>query len=336
MPTNATPEYKAAEARYRSASDPRERLDALKEMHRTIPKHKGTEHVRADIKTRIKEITESLASTKSAGARTGPSTVVRPEGAAQIGLIGPPNGGKSALHVRLTGSHAEVGPYPFATHWPVPGMLDVHDVAIQLVDLPSVSPTHPIPWIGDALRPADGVLVVIDLAKPGCVEEVESMLRILAERHVTLHGAWPADAAYLPHDDPFSIRLPALLVAGKADLVDDPAAELAIVEELLGLDWPTTTVSVDDGTGLDDLGPWLFERLGVVRVYTKTPGQEPDMTRPFTVRSGDTVLDVARLVHKEIAEGFRYARIWGERAFDGQQVGRDHVVVDGDVVEIHT
>ncbi|MDX1691109.1 MAG: TGS domain-containing protein [Acidimicrobiia bacterium] len=335
MPTNATPEYKEAEAAYRAASDPKERLACLREMHRTIPKHKGTEHVRADIKTRIKELTEQLASGRSGGARTGPATVVRPEGAAQIALVGPPNGGKSALHARLTGSHTEVGPYPFATQWPAPGMLEVDDVALQLVDLPSVSPDHPIPWIGDALRPADGALVVVDLTRPGCVEEVAAMLEVLADRHVVLHGTWPADDGFVPSDDPFTTAIPALLAAGKADLLEDPAAELAIVEELLDLDWPTTILSVESGVGLDDLGPWLFRRVGVVRVYTKTPGSDPDMGRPFTVRSGDTVLDVARLVHKDLAEGFRHARIWGPATFDGQQVGRDHPVVDGDVVEIH-
>ena len=336
MPTNVTPEYKAAEAAYRAASDPRERLDCLKEMHRTIPKHKGTEHVRADMKTRMKEIKEHLASGRSGGAaRTGPATVVRPEGAAQVALLGPPNGGKSALHAALTGSRADVGPYPFATQWPTPGMLGVHDVAIQLVDLPSVSPTHPIPWLGDALRPADAALVVVDLSAPGCVADVAAMLDVLSDRHVQLEGTWPTDPDHRRPDDPFTTTLPAMLVAAKSDLVDDPVAELEILEELLDLDWPTMTASVETSAGLGDIAMWLFEHLGIVRVYTKTPGNEPDMTRPFTVRSGDTVLDVARLVHKDLAERFRHARVWGETTFDGQQVGRDHVVGDGDVVEIH-
>src|SRR5690242_12335567 len=116
MPANLSPEYKAAEAAYRKARDPRERLDGLREMLRTIPKHKGTDHLQADIKHRIKELSEELESLGRGGAaRRGPAIVLRPEGAAQIALIGPPNAGKSSLHARLTGSHAQVGPYPYTT-----------------------------------------------------------------------------------------------------------------------------------------------------------------------------------------------------------------------------
>jgi uncharacterized protein len=72
-----------------------------------------------------------------------------------------------------------------------------------------------------------------------------------------------------------------------------------------------------------------------VRVYTKPLGQPPDRNRPFTVRRGHTVLDVARLVHQEVAGRLKFARLWGSGAFDGQQVGPDHLVADGDVVELH-
>src|SRR5512137_1523881 len=118
MPANLTPEYKEAEAAYRAAREPRERLEGLREMLRTIPKHKGTDHLQADIKGRIAELTEELAAARRAGTRTGPPTVIRPEGAGQIALLGPPNSGKSALHHALTRSHSAVGPYPFTTLYP--------------------------------------------------------------------------------------------------------------------------------------------------------------------------------------------------------------------------
>src|SRR5262245_35542386 len=151
MPANLSPEYKQAEHAYRAAREPRERLDLLKEMLRAIPKHKGTEHLQADIKSRIKELSDELTGPKKGGARAGHFTVRR-EGAAQVCLVGPPNAGKSTLHAALTRSHSEVGPFPYTTKLPVPGMLPFEDIAFQLVDLPPLSPEHIEP--GTDRRPA--------------------------------------------------------------------------------------------------------------------------------------------------------------------------------------
>jgi ribosome-interacting GTPase 1 len=334
MPTNVTPEYKAAEAEFRTARTPEDRLHCLREMLRTIPKHKGTEHLQAELKTKVKELTEALAGPRKGGARTGPPTVVHAEGAAQVAVLGPPNSGKSSLHARLTGSHAEVGPFPFTTQYPQPGMLPFEDINFQLVDLPPASAQHLPPWLANTLQPAAAALLVVDLGDPGCVEQVDELHGLLSPARVTLTGSWE------PHvpgedDDLFAIVLPTLLVAAKADLLADPQAELATFRELTGYPYPAVSVSVADGQGLDRLGPFLFEHLGVVRVYTKVPGQPPDMTKPFTVQRGQTVADVAVLVHKEIAADLRYARLWGRGTFDGQQVGRDHGLADGDVVELH-
>ena len=139
MPANLAPDYKAAEAAFRRARDPAERLDHLKEMLRLIPKHKGTDHLQAEIKKRIKELTADLSGSPKGGARTGPATYVPPEGAGQIALLGPPNSGKSSLHAALTGSHAETGPYPFTTQYPLPGMYRRNDIPLQIVDLPPVA-----------------------------------------------------------------------------------------------------------------------------------------------------------------------------------------------------
>lgn len=335
MPTNVSPEYKKAEAAYRRARDPKERLDLLREMLSTVPKHKGTEHLQADIKTKIKELTDELSGPSRTGARTGPPTSIRPEGAAQVALVGPPNSGKSTLHHALTGSHSAIGPYPFTTQYPQPGMATYEDIHIQLVDVPAVSPEHPIPWIANTLQPADALLLVVDVADPGCLARVVALHEILESRKV-VPVPWGTDAAGDADDDPFTVYPPTALVVAKADLLDDPAAEIDAFQELTGYTYPALTVAAEESEGLDELVAWLFEHLGIVRVYTKVPGSEPDMGRPFTVRSGQTVVDVAELVHRDFAADLKYARIWGKETFDGQQVGRDHVVVDGDVVELHT
>ena len=339
MPANVTPAYKAAEAAFRKARDPEERLECLREMYRTIPKHKGTEHIRADIKTRMKELTETLAGPKKGGARSGPPTVIKPDGAAQVAMLGPPNSGKSALHSRLTGSHSASEPYPFATQFPQPGMMPVDDIHLQLVDLPSVAPEHPIPWIANALQPADCCLLIADLAHAGTIDRIAALHEMLADRRVHLVDRWPVDGDVteaIADPDPFAVYLPTLLVVNKIDLEPEYRDDVEVFEELTGYTYPYLGVSAVTGAGLEELGQWLTTQLEVVRVYTKIPGQEPDMTRPFTVRRGQTVHDVARLVHKDVARSLRYARVWGTASFDGQQVGPDHEVVDGDVLELHS
>jgi ribosome-interacting GTPase 1 len=333
MPANLSPEYKAAEAAYRKAREPRERLDSLREMLRTIPKHKGTDHLQADIKRRIKELSEELEAPSRGGpARHGPALVLRPEGAAQLALIGAPNAGKSSLHVRLTGSHAHVAPYPFTTQFPEPGMMAFEDVHFELVDLPAIAPEHAVLWIAATLQTVDGCLFVVDLGEASCVEQAQAVQRLLEEKRVTLRASWGETAE---EGDAFTLRIPTLLLATKADVISDIDAELETFRELTGFDYPSLCVSAVTGEGLEALGPWLFRELGIVRVYTKAPGHPPDMTRPFTLRRGQTVGDVARLVHKDVANALRYARLWGRSAHDGQHVGREHLVSDGDVVELH-
>jgi len=339
VPANLTPAYKAAEGLYKSAKDPTERLDALKEMLRAIPKHKGTDHLQADIKAKIKELTDELAGPKKGGARTGPETSIRREGAGQIALLGPPNSGKSSLHGVATGSHAQVGPYPFTTQYPQPGMMPVHDVSIQLIDLPPIATEHPVTWISNTLHSADGCLLVVDLSMPGCVERVIALHDLLSERRVELTDRWPADPGPdedLDSDvDLFTKVLPTLLIASKADRLVESRDELSVLEELAEVTYPCMAISAETGRGLDGLGTWLFDRLGVVRVYTKIPGRGPDMDRPYTVRRGATVLDVATLVHRELAADFAFARLWGTAGFDAQHVGRDHLVEDRDILELH-
>jgi uncharacterized protein len=340
MPANLTPEYRAAEAAFRKARDPRERLEWLREMLRVIPKHKGTDHLQGDIKRRVRELSEELERPRQGGARTGPALMIRPEGAAQIVLIGPPNVGKSSLHARLTGSEAQVAPYPFTTQYPGPGMMPHEDIAFQLVDLPAVSSEHPVPWLASTLQTADAGLLVVDLGDPACVEQTEAVQTVLRECRVSLTSRWDpaaqlATAAPPGDDDPFAVQLPTLLVANKADCLADADAELGAFLEVTGLRYPALAVSATTGRGLGEIGPWLFSHLGIVRVYTKAPGRAPRQDRPFTLRRGQTVEDVARLVHEDLARSLKYARVWGKFAVDGHHVGRQHPLADGDMVELH-
>ncbi len=344
MPANLSPEYKAAADAFRKARDPQERLEHLREMLRVIPKHKGTDHLQADLKRRIKELDEELAGPKKGGARSGPPLVIRPEGAAQIALVGAPNAGKSLLHDRLTGSGARSGPYSYTTAFPEPGMLRWEDVQFQLLDLPAISAAHPLPWLTSTLQSADGCLLVVDLADPDCLQHVASVQEELSLRRVSLVTEWPAQAAAAAGpdavdapEDVFALRLPTLLLANKADLLDHADTDLEVLEELEEPHFPALLVAAQTGHGLGDLGAWLWKALGLVRVYTKAPGKPADNDRPFTLRADEqTVGDAARLVHRDMAKTLKYARVWGRSVTaDGQHVGRDHRLADGDVLELH-
>src|SRR6266513_2017333 len=278
VPANLSPEYKAAEAAFRKSRDPRERLEWLREMLRTIPKHKGTERLQADIKARIKDLAEELEGARKGGGHGGPPLVIRPEGAAQIALLGPPNAGKSSLHARLTGSGAHVAPYPYTTQYPEPGMMPHEDIHFQLIDLPAIGFEHPVPWLAGAVQTADAGLLVMDLGEPSCVEQMEVIRAVLEKKRLTLTEQWEAmeastDRAPQMDEDPFARRLPTLMLANKADLIPGLDAELQAFRELTGAPYPVLAVSATTGRGLGEIGPWLFRNLGIVRVYTKTPGR---------------------------------------------------------------
>jgi hypothetical protein len=189
-----------------------------------------------------------------------------------------------------------------------------------------------VSWIGNALQPADGALLIADLSHPGCVADVEDLVQTLAERRVRLIGDWPRGAGEAEDpDDPFVKLLPTLLVAAKVDQVENADEELVILEDLLGLDLPTLRVSVRDGE-IEHLGRWLFDALGVVRVYTESAAKRDD--RPYAIRRGQKVIDVAGQIHKDFAANFKYARLIRPGEPD-RQVGREYELSDGDRIEIH-
>ncbi len=329
MPANLTPQYKEAEERFRTAVTREEKLVALREMMALLPKHKGTEKLQADIRRRMAKLEEEAEQGARGGARRADPGHVRREGAGQWVLIGPPNAGKSALLAALTHAHPEVAAYPYTTHVPLPGMMPFEDVQVQLVDTPAVSALHGEPYMTNLVRNADGVLLVVD---PGAddVDEALAACRALLERA----RVWPRARPLPPDASPLLVVRPVFLVLNKADEDRDGTfAELA--RAAAGDELPVFRVSAEHGHGLEELRGRLFADLGRIRIYAKEPGHKPDFARPFVMDAGATVHDLARTVHKEIAEHLRFARIWGHARFDGQQVDRDHVLSDRDVVELH-
>ena len=329
MAVNLPPQYHDAEARYKKGKTAEEKLAALKEMWVILPKHKASEKVQADLKTKISELTDQIEHDKLGPKKAAPGTFKVPkQGAGQVVFLGPPNAGKSRLLSRLTKASPAVAPYPFTTREPVPGMMDYEDVRVQLVDLPPVTPDHYEPFITDVTRAADAAVLFLDLADDDGPAATQAAIDRLKQARRVLAADLSAE------DDPATYTLPTLLVANKCD---DEAADirLEIAREAFAGRFPLHVISAERGDGLDELRKAIYDRLGVMRVYTKQPGKPPDMTSPFTCPVGSTVAEFAGHVHKDFEEGLKSARVWGSGAFDGQTVGRDHVLRDKDVVELH-
>jgi len=326
MPTNVPPQYREAEARYRAAVSPEDKLAALEEMLRIMPKHKGTDKLQADVKARIAKLRQHQEGPRKGG---GHSHVIAGEGAGQVALVGPPNVGKSSLVSVLTGAEPKVADYPYTTIEPVPGMMPVEDVFVQLIDLPAISTEHVEPWVFDLVRRADILWIVVESG--GALDGLESIRSLLAAKHIEVYPQGGSSAA---GGDPAWVRKPGMLVVTGMDR-PGAADNLEILRALLEAPWPVHAVSPVNGHGLEALGRETFEALDVIRIYTKEPGKPADRKRPFTLPRGATVADLAETIHRELAQGLKFARIWGEGVFDGQQVQRDHVLAEGNVVELH-
>lgn len=324
MPANLTADFIKARNKLRQAKSPEEKLAALEEMLATIPKHKGTDHMQADIKKRI-----AKARSGAGGSKKGKSSSyehIPKDGAGQIVLVGPPNAGKSTLIAALTNAKPEAAPYPFSTMIPVPGMMAYEDIMIQLIDLPPLAPDYTEAWVYSLIRSCDLALLVLD-ASDGelLMDEYDEVVAQLEEKNIQL-------VKELPTESEERIRqIPAQILLTKCDLTD----EESIQETAALLPLPSLSVSALTGAGLDEMKAALFKALNVVRIYTKLPGQKPDMEEPYTLPVGSQAIDGVKAVHREFSERLKYVRIWGSGRFDGQQVPSDHVLEDGDIIEVH-
>jgi len=324
MPANLTPDYLKAERAFRQAKTAAEKIAALEEMLATIPKHKGTEKMQADIKHRIAKVRS--AATQARGKGGGVDVFfVEKQGAGQVALVGTPNAGKSSLVAAVSHAKVKVAPYPYATHAPVPGMMPFEDIQIQLVDLPPVSAEGLVPGMTGTLRNADILMICLDLSAGDVLEQVEVCLRALEAKGLVREGREGPEGA---------VAKRTIFVGTKADA---PGAKDNL-EALRGLRTdlePFVVTSAETREGLEDLGKRLFAMLDVVRVYSKEPGKPADLDQPFIVPRGSTVMDLAETIHRELAQNLKRARIWGGGKYDGQAVQRDHVLADKDVIELH-
>jgi ribosome-interacting GTPase 1 len=325
VPANLPPDYFAAESAFRAATTPQAKLEALERMLAVMPHHKGTDHLRAELRSRMAKLVQEVSRQRARGHADLYS--VHREGAGQAVLVGTPNAGKSSLLHALTGAPARAADYPFTTQLPQPAMMPFEDIQVQLVDLPAVAPGATPAWLRGIVPQADLVLIVVDLDTDPTAD-IHFVLGELDALHVSLR---PPPVAHA--EAGATEGIPALVVGTKLDLAaaSDGAALLRLeLDDRL----PMLLTSNLSGAGLDELRQRVVDALDVVRVYAKPPGRPADLSRPFVLHRGATVADLADMVHHELRKTLQYA-VRCPPGASPLRVGHHYQLADRDVIELH-
>ncbi|MBI2148868.1 50S ribosome-binding GTPase [Candidatus Woesearchaeota archaeon] len=309
MPINAGYEYGEAQKKVTDAKTPEEKIKALENLLSVSPSHKGAEKLRLEIKQKISKLKEKVEKERSKKAG-GFSLSIKKEGAAQVALVGLPNSGKSTILNKLTGAKVEIADYPFTTKMPEIGVMDYNGIKIQIVEIPAIFEgfieSDKGPSFLAIARSADLIVVVVD-GTGNCEENLKIIEEEFSKAFVTLK----------------KVKLQKTEAEIKNCLV--------VVNKLMKnfkCPYPVCWI--------DDLKDAIWSMLDLVYVQTKTPGKKPDWP-PVALTIGSTVRDLAEIVHKDFVKNFKYARIWGKSVkHDGSTVGFEHVLKEGDIVEIHT
>ncbi|MBN1613095.1 MAG: TGS domain-containing protein [Deltaproteobacteria bacterium] len=326
MPANLPPDYFEAEQRFREAKTPEAKIEALEEMLAIMPKHKGTDKLKAMLRERISKLREE-AGRRKGGAKARSAYYIEKEGAAQVILAGPPNSGKSSLVGLITKAVPEVAPFPHTTHRVTPGMAHYENIQFQVIDTPPITTEYADPELLDMMRRTDIIVILLDLAAD-TLQQLEDTLGIL-------HGA----RIFSPFCDiPEGLKRKPIIrkMLVTVNKMDSRKLEedFEIFRELSGTRIPCLGISVSGGRNITAFLERLYEMAEIVRVYTKRPGREADRTAPFVVPVGSTLEELAGRIHKDFVGRLKYARIWGRTVRDGQMVQRDYVLQDGDVAEL--
>ncbi|MBI5199508.1 MAG: TGS domain-containing protein [Nitrospirae bacterium] len=327
MPANLPPEYFEAEKRFKETITVAEKILALEDLISTVPKHKGTDKLRGDLRRKLSKLREeSLASTRK-GRHADIFTIER-EGASQICLAGVPNSGKSSILASLTNAKPVIADYPISTLIPIPGMMPFEDIQIQLVDLPPIGNNATDGWISGILRNADAIMLIIDLT-----DDPAGYCELLLSKLISWNIHPLCRGEVLPR--PYKGVSKWILIVGNK--LDSHNAEMGFRElrERYNGRYPVISVSAEKKMNLEELKKAIFGISHIIRIYSKAPGKDPDLLKPFTLKEGATIFDLAGKIHKDYLEKLKFARIWGSSRFEGQKVQRDYVLKDRDIVELH-
>jgi hypothetical protein len=206
-------------------------------------------------------------------------------------------------------------------------MVTFEDVQIQLVDMPPITADYSAPGQVGTYRNCDLVAIVIDLSGD-VVEQFGVCMDFLESRNLLIDTETPAS-----DEQGNALAKEAFCICTKSDIAQ--AGALDDLKQLCERPLEIIEISTETGAGLEQLAATFYRLLKIIRVYAKPPGKPADMTEPFTLPVGSTVMDLATDIHRQLAEKLKSAKIWGTGVYDGQNVQRNHVLNDKDIIELH-
>ena len=302
MPANAHPEFTFAEKEYHEAKTMEERIKALEKMISYAPSHKGGENLRAQLKTRYKNLLEKQEKAKKSG-KSSQQGIKKAE--MQSILIGPPNSGKSTLFKILTKQRTLITPYPHSTKKPILGTIDYEDVKIQLIDTPSFPNTDK-----GLLHTTDTILLILK-----SLDQIEDSIKQIGPTKAKI-----------------------FLVFAKTD--KKSIKELRKLEANLRSKFKKYKFYLinkgDTEEKIENLKKTLFESFPIIRTYTKEPKKAASKD-PMILKKGSTLEDAAKKISKSLKNQTKFAKIWGPSSkFPGQTIGLNHILKDKDIIELKT
>ncbi|MCM8784828.1 MAG: 50S ribosome-binding GTPase [Candidatus Omnitrophica bacterium] len=321
MVVNLPPQFHEKESELKKAKTIEEKISILEEMLAIMPKHKSSEKLQGLLKSKISKYKKMLQQQPKTKKKS-PVPVIQREGAGQIVICGPPNSGKSTLLSKLTNATPEIGDYPFTTKIPVPGMMDYENIKIQVIDTPSLSIEFTENWVGDFLRKADSLIFLFDISSDFILENLEESLNVLEKFKIKEEGG-------------FTFNKNIIWVGNKIDLPESKDIKEIFFEFYSDKIPEIITISAKNNENLEILKEKMFISLEIIRVYTKTPGKPPDTENPYTLKRDTKVIELAEIIHKDLVKNFKYARLWREGNDKVIIAGRDFILQDKDIIEIH-
>ena len=299
--TNQSPFYQRAEKNFLEAENLEDKILFLEEMIKECPKHKSSENMLANLRTRYKRLKSQAEKSKKTGKSS--KTGIKKEDM-QAALIGMSNSGKSALLAILTNASPRISNTKFTTTHPIIGMMNYESANIQLIEIPGIDSEY---YDKGLANTADTLLILITNLDQ--LKQIEEKIGKARGKRIIIFNK----SDILTEDE--KRKISATLQSKKYNFV------------------MSSNISKED---FNDLKNKLLQSFGKIRVYTKEPKKEKSK-RPIILEPGATVKNVAEKILKGFSKNVKETKIWGPSSkFPGQKVGLTHKLKDLDVVEFKT